>query len=200
MSMSRFVLPLVVSAFLLAPAGSARADLVFNFQFDNSGGGPDGTVTPPFVGTGTLSLVNDPGNGTFTLSSLGAFTMSFVFGTATFTQANIVSDLTMTLVVITPFGADRRVYFTDPGAGGGGPFGGSLDLINGSDIMSFEPSYVGGHNLYFEGSNFQIDNFGNYLGVAPGPAVPEPATITLLGLGGVGLLGYRWRRRKLVAA
>ena len=28
------------------------------------------------------------------------------------------------------------------------------------------------------------------------PAVPEPASLTLLGLGALGLLGYRWRRRQ----
>jgi len=27
-------------------------------------------------------------------------------------------------------------------------------------------------------------------------AVPEPSTIALLGVGAVGLLGYRWRRRR----
>ena len=29
-----------------------------------------------------------------------------------------------------------------------------------------------------------------------GQAVPEPATFTLLGLGALGLIGYRWRRRR----
>ncbi len=32
--------------------------------------------------------------------------------------------------------------------------------------------------------------------VSDGSIVPEPSTLTLLGLGGVGLAGYAWRRRK----
>jgi hypothetical protein len=32
------------------------------------------------------------------------------------------------------------------------------------------------------------------------PAVPEPASITLLGIGSISLLGYCWRRRKQVVA
>jgi len=33
-----------------------------------------------------------------------------------------------------------------------------------------------------------------------GVAVPEPSSLTLLGIGAISLLGYGWRRRKRVTA
>ena len=54
-------------------------------------------------GTGTFYIANDPGIGTFVLNSIGSFTISFDIGAHRFTQANITSDTSENLVVITPF-------------------------------------------------------------------------------------------------
>jgi hypothetical protein len=45
-----------------------------------------------------------------------------------------------------------------------------------------------------------INNATDFLPSAAPPSVPEPAAITLLGLGAVGLVGYGLRRRKGAAA
>src|SRR5262245_45668032 len=91
---------LATAALLLVGVGQATAGpITFNFQFDNAGldfSRPDATIIPPLVGTGTLTISNDPGLGTFTLASLGVFTMSYTFNDGnSFTQADIVSNPTI---------------------------------------------------------------------------------------------------------
>jgi hypothetical protein len=59
----------------------------------------------------------------------------------------------------------------------------------------WKPTGIGVHDLEVKGVQraFQLEEQPSIL-VAE--AVPEPSTLTLLGLGALGLLGYRWRRRK----
>jgi hypothetical protein len=157
--MKRISLLLAVS---LAFALRASA-ISFNFQFDND---PTPGIQSPIVGTGTFTFANDPGIGTFAFNTLGAFSMAFNFTNgASFTQANITSDLSQVFVVLSTFGTGRRLQFSDDGDGSGGTFAGSLDLVNGAEGLSFEPSYVGaGLRLYFETGL----GFGDYLATPEG--------------------------------
>ena len=100
-------------------------------------------------------------------------------------------------VDITQAGSQERLVFTETASpdADGGPAGGSLDLVHaGSELLTFEPTYAGGHNLYaeFGPTNF---NFGNYLALS----VPEPTTWATMLLG-LGLAGVMLRRRNAIAA
>jgi hypothetical protein len=91
----------------------------------------------------------------------------------------------------------------------------SIDLTPNSENF-----LIDGHNVYSSQQSMEVDRvalimFGPYwrpawtvyyddfeykpYGQNASSAVPEPASLTLLGLGSLSLLGYGWRRRKAVA-
>jgi len=160
--------------------------LSFDFQFDNT---PNATVTPPIVGDGTFSFDGDPGDGTFALTSLSNFNFAFNFGGNTFGNADIATPLANVLVQITNSGGTRSLNF---GGFGGGPFRGSLDFINGSTNLSFQPNFG---SLYFSNGNF-----GTYEAIAsttdPTP-IPTPALLP--GLVGMGVAALRKRKQEAAA-
>jgi hypothetical protein len=172
---------------VLAFGETAEADSVFLFEFDSTF---DATLTPPIVGTGTFSFAVDPGDGTHLLTSLGAFSMTFQFSAASFTEADIGTPLGEVLVILTTTGAGRRLQFSNVNGNGNGPAGGSLDLVG--SILTFEPPAFGaGLNLYQLG-DVQPTLAGTYRAFQ---AVPEPSFLVLLGTAvGVSLLRHRGRR------
>jgi hypothetical protein len=62
----------------------------------------------------------------------------------------------------------------------------SMWLIVDTNAPSFQPSTI----------SLQGDGGSSGAKAALGPAVPEPATITLLGIGLAGMAGYGWRKRR----
>lgn len=152
-------------------------------------------IDPPLVGTGSFTFATDPGDGTFALTSLGAFSMSFMFGPVTFTETDITTPLGEILVVLSSMGLDRRAQFSnnDPSGFGNGGFNGSIDFVAGTDFLSFEPPGFGGTlDLYILDGT--VDAFGNYLGQLTAAAVPEPGLLPLMGIGLLALFGASRRR------
>jgi hypothetical protein len=189
--MKRIILLLALSLTFVLRASA----ISFSFQFDND---PTPGIQSPIVGTGTFTFANDPGIGTFAFNSLGAFSMAFSFTDgASFTQADITSNLSQVFVVLTSFGGGRRLQFSDDGDGSGGTFTGSLDFVKGTDFLSFEPSYFGaGLRLYFESGL----GLGDYL-ATNGVATPEGGSTAITMLVSVAaMLGlYRFLRSRSAA-
>jgi hypothetical protein len=93
------------------------------------------------------------------------------------------------------------------------PFLGGLETLSNGDVLTidrnsgviyqFAPNGTLLDRVPLSGLgriwDFTIDGDGNFLvahtTAASTPAVPEPSTLTLLGIGTLGLFGYRWRRR-----
>lgn len=140
----------MITALLLLVA-SVHA-LTINLEFDATS---DVTVTAPIVGTGTFTITGDPGDGTFAFNAL-APTLSFTVEGITFTNAHIATSTAGVQVRIDTTSSGRVVLF---GGSGGGPFGGSLDLVQGTSGLSFQPGFG---NRYFIGDSgsTQFGTFG----------------------------------------
>jgi hypothetical protein len=191
---------LIVAA-CAAAAVPAQAATQFDFQFDNAGIFTDeglvihdGPLDPPIVGTGTFTSPTDLAAGTYDLTSLPGFSVTFTFVNGdTFTTSDIDTPLTGVAITVVDLGGGvQRLFFTESGGGGsdGGPHAGSLDLDNATSFLSFSPASFGNF-LYIEGSYS-----GRYHALA---SVPELSTWAMM-LMGFGAVGFSLRRTRAKTA
>jgi hypothetical protein len=167
------------------------AQTTFHFEFDDNAA-PG--IQPPIVGTGFFTFATDPGDGTFPVADLGAFSMGFTFTDGeSFNQTDISSKLSQLLVVLSGSGSTRRLQFSDTGpVAGGGPYHGSLDLTSGSEYLAFAPDDSPGLEEYIVGVTGKEGSAhsGDYLANAPDGG----STFWLLGLGCCALARAAARR------
>ena len=187
-----------LAAMMSLGLGTGAQASAFLFQFDNNGlYSLDGIVTSPLVGGGFLSTSASLGLGLYALDSLPDLTLSFDVNGDTFSLADLATPFDGVAISISQAGAKERLVFTEnPNAPisdqDGGPVSGSLDLVNTNyDLLTFEPSFFGGNNLYEESGGGTI---GDYLALSG--SVPEPGAWAMM-LIGLGVIGVHLRARRL---
>lgn len=180
---------------LLGATKSAKADTI-------NAGGVDYTLTQ--VGTGQVDLTVDTTHATISTPVLGSFSIQFTGATSATIDAGTSSDNIGTWAF---FGKSPN----NPGVSGNTACNSSSTNANFFCFDTTNPLAVGGAgDVYtFEfnvagtdiaGTTSHIQFFqGTSLAVSQDIGVPEPSSLSMLGLGLLGLLGLGLARKRLAA-
>lgn len=149
------------------------------------------------IGTGSFSTDTALTEGFYALSSLANPVFSFTVLGTTFNNSHLITPLADIDVEVVDCFCGQSIYF---GGLSSGFYGGSLDFVNGTTVLSFAPDFW---DEFFISSSFvgedvpQDMRYGYYEGFSPA-AVPEPASWAML-IAGFGLVGAMARRRRVLA-
>jgi hypothetical protein len=177
----------VSSVFTISTNASAAT---FNFTFDRTF---DSSLTPPFVGSGTLGFDGAATVGSYSLASLSNLNMNFSFTNGTsFSLADLTSNLSTSGISVFDLGSGNfGLVFTGTSALG------SVDFLKNSTSLNFEPtSSISNPKGSFGGNgvtNVYVSDalLGSYNAVSASQSVPEPFTVIGTLIGGTAALRMR---------